>query len=91
MKFSFVSDYIIERKILSDLTQSIIDGRYKEQKSRLSKSGLEKVVYLVEGSRELLSHMGESSIFSLKLFSNFIFLRTVDIKESIYRISSIHK
>ncbi|RUS35435.1 hypothetical protein BC938DRAFT_483536 [Jimgerdemannia flammicorona] len=34
----FVLDIVIERKTVSDLDSSIIDGRYKEQKYRLHKS-----------------------------------------------------
>lgn len=57
-----VLDYVIERKIISDLCHSIIGGRYKgmpsdltlliflEQKFRLSKSGISTKIYLVEGT-----------------------------------------
>jgi ERCC4-type nuclease len=41
------SETIIERKTLSDLRASIIDGRYREQKERLKSSGL-NVIYLLE-------------------------------------------
>ncbi|KAJ1021261.1 hypothetical protein NDA18_005502 [Ustilago nuda] len=43
-----VLDHIVERKRLDDLTSSILDGRWKEQKFRLSCSGLSKVLYLIE-------------------------------------------
>jgi len=43
--------YIIERKSISDLAASIVDGRFREQKSRLAESlNSESVVYLIEGS-----------------------------------------
>ena len=41
--------YIVERKRMDDLKQSIIDGRYKEQKLRLAQCGLRNIIYLVEG------------------------------------------
>ena len=43
---------IIERKTVNDLVKSIIDGRYREQKSRILKSGINSinVMYLIEGS-----------------------------------------
>uniref|UniRef100_A0A6B2L2A0 Crossover junction endonuclease MUS81 n=1 Tax=Arcella intermedia TaxID=1963864 RepID=A0A6B2L2A0_9EUKA len=44
-----VLDFIVERKILSDLCSSFIDGRYKEQKCRLSACGLQ-AIYLIEGN-----------------------------------------
>jgi len=46
---AFVTDYIIERKEVGDFASSIVDGRYAEQKFRLHRCGLKKVIYLVEG------------------------------------------
>ncbi len=34
---------------MHDLSESIKDGRYYEQKQRLKSSGLRNVVYLIEG------------------------------------------
>lgn len=52
--FTSYSDYVIldaivERKTVEDLCQSIVDGRFKEQKYRLQKSNFSKVFYLIEG------------------------------------------
>lgn len=44
----FVLPYIVERKRLDDLSSSIKDGRFHEQKFRLKKSGVENVIYLIE-------------------------------------------
>ncbi|KXS10082.1 hypothetical protein M427DRAFT_63018 [Gonapodya prolifera JEL478] len=44
-----VLDYIVERKTVDDLIASIKDGRFKEQKFRLSNCGLSHVTYLLEG------------------------------------------
>ncbi|TMW66897.1 hypothetical protein Poli38472_012013 [Pythium oligandrum] len=41
---------IIERKEVNDLSGSIVDRRYNEQKTRLKESGMTHVIYLVEGS-----------------------------------------
>jgi crossover junction endonuclease MUS81 len=41
---------IVERKEVHDLSGSIIDRRYFEQKTRLGVCGLTHVIYLVEGS-----------------------------------------
>lgn len=46
---AYVLDCIIERKIAHDLAQSIIDGRWKEQKFRIKQSGLRHALYLMEG------------------------------------------
>ncbi|KAJ3119299.1 Crossover junction endonuclease mus81 [Physocladia obscura] len=41
-------EYIIERKTMDDLVASIKDGRFKEQKFRLSDCGISNVIYLIE-------------------------------------------
>ncbi|PWY98056.1 hypothetical protein BCV70DRAFT_213148 [Testicularia cyperi] len=43
-----VLDYIVERKRLDDLTGSILDGRWRDQKFRLASSGLSQILYLIE-------------------------------------------
>ncbi|KAK9450231.1 uncharacterized protein V1518DRAFT_432051 [Limtongia smithiae] len=45
-----VLDFITERKNLTDLVQSIQDGRFQEQKFRLARSALRNVVYIIEES-----------------------------------------
>ncbi|KAF3794716.1 Crossover junction endonuclease [Nymphaea thermarum] len=45
----YVLDFIVERKKVNDLRQSIRDNRYKDQKLRLLRCGLQKLIYLVEG------------------------------------------
>ncbi|ODV68416.1 crossover junction endonuclease MUS81 [Hyphopichia burtonii NRRL Y-1933] len=47
-KKEVVLDFVCERKRIDDLAASIKDGRFQEQKSRLKKSGLRYVYYLVE-------------------------------------------
>ena len=86
------NNIIIERKTLSDLAASIIDGRYKEQSFRLQKS-LEdgnKVIYMIEGNLDL--YIGKipketlvRSFYSLmnKGFNVFI---TKNVKETAYFI-----
>lgn len=44
-----VMDVVIERKRADDLSSSIVDGRFKEQKHRLLRCGVRKPTYLVEG------------------------------------------
>ncbi|CAF4543547.1 unnamed protein product [Rotaria sp. Silwood1] len=48
IKVEAILDYIIERKRLDDLSKSIIDGRYNEQKFRLKQCGITNLIYLVE-------------------------------------------
>ena len=61
---------IVERKTLNDLSSSIIDGRYKEQKCRLLSSGI-RVVYI---QFTLLSYPTLNynfSFFSSSIITNF--------------------
>jgi ERCC4-type nuclease len=44
-------DFVIERKEVSDLSASIMDGRYSEQKMRMEQCGLGRVMYIVEGDK----------------------------------------
>jgi len=44
-----ITEYIIERKIKDDLASSIMDGRYKDQSTRLLQSGIKRPIYIVEG------------------------------------------
>ncbi|XP_015706668.1 crossover junction endonuclease MUS81 [Coturnix japonica] len=44
-----VLDVVVERKTAADLCQSLVDGRYKEQKWRLRRCGLTLPVFLLEG------------------------------------------
>lgn len=44
----YVLPYIIERKRIDDLSSSIKDGRFHEQKFRLKQCGIDNVIYLIE-------------------------------------------
>jgi len=45
----YVLDYIIERKTISDLYESVQDARYRDQRARLLKSRIKNVMYMIEG------------------------------------------
>ena len=86
------NNIIIERKTLSDLASSIVDGRYKEQSFRLQKSLEEgfKVIYMIEGILDL--YIGKipketlvRSFYSLMNKGFNVFL-TKNVKETAYFI-----
>lgn len=52
-----VLPYIVERKRMDDLASSIKDGRFHEQKFRLSDCGLHNKIYLIE-NRGSNAHVG---------------------------------
>eukprot|EP00929_Paragymnodinium_shiwhaense_P098226 TRINITY_DN59738_c0_g1_i1.p1 TRINITY_DN59738_c0_g1~~TRINITY_DN59738_c0_g1_i1.p1 ORF type:complete len:717 (-),score=102.79 TRINITY_DN59738_c0_g1_i1:57-2207(-) len=58
----YVAGYMIERKTFQDLSASIMDGRYDEQKIRLMDApGMKGVIYLIEGGQPLFGAQGSSA------------------------------
>ncbi|XP_043486854.1 crossover junction endonuclease MUS81 [Polistes fuscatus] len=49
-----VLPYIVERKRLDDLSASIKDGRFHEQKFRLKQSGLQNLLYIIEDHDKII-------------------------------------
>jgi ERCC4-type nuclease len=98
-----VSKLIIERKSVSDLANSIKDGRYEEQSFRLD--GLNhhnhNIIYLIEGDISKLNRFKDSkidkltlysSIISLNYFKGFSVIRTFDLEETaLFICNSINK
>lgn len=76
---------IVERKTLNDLSSSIIDGRYKEQKCRLLSSGI-KVVYILEGMSKNKYGVKFSTLLSamlnMQFRDNITVIRTKDVEET---------
>lgn len=89
-------DYMIERKRMDDLVTSIRDGRFVEQKTRLKRSGSEKVIYLVEeyNQQEVINYGAQAiqtAMSSTQIIDGFFLKRTNNIEESIDYIVSISK
>ena len=88
-------DYVIERKTVDDLAHSIKDGRYNEQKQRLSEFPCCKVTYLVEGAlvtndsaikrQHLVSAMG-----STQIHNEYNVQHTPNLDASVHYISMLH-
>lgn len=76
-----IQNFIIERKTLSDLAASILDGRYKEQSSRLDAYIQEHsddnpvIMYFIEGNLDLF--FNEHNISKDKLISACISLMCI--------------
>ena len=88
---------LIERKTMEDLGSSIRDGRHREQKYRIKKSGLDKdnIVFLVEGELKDLKYSQidkktlQSSIINTMFRDGYKVYRTKDVEESICFISRV--
>ncbi|KAF7099411.1 hypothetical protein CFC21_101041 [Triticum aestivum] len=74
----YVLDFIVERKIVDDLLGSIKDNRYKDQKLRLKKYGLRKLIYLVEGDVNTVdgSESVKTACFTSEVLEGFDVQRT---------------
>lgn len=90
---------VIERKTLSDLYSSVIDGRYHEQKSRLSAmkadKPLMKVCYIVEGLTKQLdarhSKVVSGCVLNMQLRDNISVFRTDSVEDTAALLLSILK
>ncbi|KOS20441.1 Crossover junction endonuclease MUS81 [Escovopsis weberi] len=84
-----VLDWIVERKRLDDLIGSIKDGRFHEQKFRLKRSGVQKVVYIIEEiSMDSLAYQRYeeavlSAIASTQLVDGYFVKRTLKMDDTI--------
>jgi len=96
-----VLECIAERKTPSDLASSILDGRYREQKLRLTRCGLRTKLYILEGLSLVMSkynpssHMSAASLKSAMITSqvehNLQVIRTRGIDHTISFLSKMHR
>ncbi|XP_076648956.1 mus81 structure-specific endonuclease subunit isoform X2 [Halictus rubicundus] len=88
--------YIVERKRIDDLSASITDGRFHEQKFRLKQSGIENLMYIIEeydkGQRLAIprSSLMQASINTL-IQDGFSVKYTKNHKDSMFYLSSLTK
>ncbi len=96
IKFDGKPIIAIERKSLIDFSNSIKDGRYKEQKIRLKSSNIPNIIYLIEGKSTNNKISGlpydtlVSSMISILLRDKFKIIRTGDINETISYLEKIY-
>jgi crossover junction endonuclease MUS81 len=90
---------LIERKTLNDLSSSIIDGRFREQKSRIEQSinDNNKIMYIIEGNRKDIHKNGvknnilEGAILNMIFKHKFKLINTINIQDTIDTILTIFK
>lgn len=81
----YVLDFIVERKKVDDLRSSIRDNRYRDQKLRLLRCGLKKLIYLVEGDPNS-SEAAESiktACFTTEILEGFDVQRTNSLRDTL--------
>ncbi|KRZ10972.1 Serine/threonine-protein kinase ULK3 [Trichinella zimbabwensis] len=87
----FVLDVIVERKRVDDLANSVLEkeGRYREQKFRLKRCGLNNVVYLIEefdgmdSMAEYKKLLVRGACAKTQLIDQFHFVRTHNLDETV--------
>lgn len=81
----YVLDLIVERKRVDDLRSSIRDNRYRDQKVRLLRCGLKKLIYVVEGDVNF-SEAAESlktACFTTEILEGFDVQRTTGLGDTL--------
>lgn len=96
----YISGFAVERKTIEDLSMSIKDGRYEEQKSRLGKApGISRVVYMIEGSYEqtaqtcvsLVSEQAiRTAIRHTEITSGFSVVETKNVEDTANALIEMH-
>lgn len=82
-------DWIVERKRLDDLVESIKDGRFHEQKFRLFKSGVKNVIYIIEeftmSSERILNYHEaiQTAIASTQVVNGYFVKKTQKLDDTI--------
>ncbi|KAL2756860.1 hypothetical protein ACRALDRAFT_2101931 [Sodiomyces alcalophilus JCM 7366] len=84
-----VLDWIVERKRLDDLISSIKDGRFHEQKFRLRRAGVKKVIYVVEeismdsGYFQKYEEAAQSALASMQVVDGYFVKKTQKLDDTI--------
>ncbi|KAI3955055.1 hypothetical protein MKW98_005058, partial [Papaver atlanticum] len=81
----FVLDFIVERKEVDDLRMSIRDSRYKDQKLRILRCGIKKLIYLVEGDPNFIeaAEAIKTACFTTEILEGFDVHRTANGPETL--------
>ncbi|CAL1353432.1 unnamed protein product [Linum trigynum] len=89
----YVLDFVVERKNVDDLRSSIREHRYRDQKLRLQRCGLKKLMYLVEGDPN--SCEGADSIktacFTTEILEGFDIQRTTSLLDTLKKYGYLTK
>ncbi|KAK4738108.1 hypothetical protein R3W88_001805 [Solanum pinnatisectum] len=81
----YVLDFIVERKNVEDLQSSIKDNRYRDQKLRLLRCGLKKLIYVIEGDPNACAAAEsiKTACFTTEILEGFDVQRTIGLGETL--------
>lgn len=91
-----VLDYIVERKVLADLSMSIRDGRFREQKIRLKSSGIKNIIYLIEnitkiGNQSIPEQTLRQAIYNTQIIDKISVKYTKNAKSTVFYLDIMTK
>ncbi|AMD22012.1 HGL328Cp [Eremothecium sinecaudum] len=88
-----VLNFLLERKRLDDLSLSIKDNRFMEQKHRLKKTGCKHIFYLVEETSGLeiggMEDAIRTSIWMTTIYNSFHIKRTKNVTDTVDWLTSM--
>ncbi|XP_023634629.1 crossover junction endonuclease MUS81 isoform X1 [Capsella rubella] len=89
----YVLDFIAERKNVDDMRSSIRDNRYRDQKLRLQRSGLKKLIYILEGdpNHSDAAESIKTACFTTEILEGFDVLRTNGLGETLRKYGYLTK
>ncbi|KAF8113737.1 hypothetical protein N665_0046s0083 [Sinapis alba] len=89
----YVLDLIVERKGVDDMRSSIIDGRYRDQKLGLQRSGLKKLIYILEGdpNQSEAAESIKTACFTTEILEGFDVLRSSGLRETLRKYGFLTK
>ncbi|KAL1210498.1 Crossover junction endonuclease MUS81 [Cardamine amara subsp. amara] len=93
LETEYVLDFIAERKNVDDMRSSIRDNRYRDQKLRLQRSGLKKLIYILEGNPNHCdaAESIKTACFTTEILEGFDVLRTNGLGETLRKYGYITK
>lgn len=91
-----VLDYIVERKVIADLSMSMQDGRFREQKTRLKNSGIKNIVYLIEnvstiGNQSIPEQTLRQAIYNTQIIDRINVKYTKNAKSTVFYLDIMTK
>ncbi|XP_023634948.1 crossover junction endonuclease MUS81 isoform X2 [Capsella rubella] len=89
----YVLDYIVERKSIDDMRSSIMDNRYRDQKLRLQRSGIKKLMYILEGdpNQSKAAESIKTACLTTEILEGFDVLRTNGLGETLRKYGYLTK
>ena len=91
----YVCDYIIERKTICDLANSITDKRYNSQKYRLKHCGISNLFYLIENTYtsnlSVPKDKVDKAMRNTQIRDGFFIKQTENVEESLRWLATFTK